>query len=62
MLIANTDFSVKKGPSGEGCCHNGRVLATLGEQRAWIILPYDFDQAGIINTDYALPNEDLDFY
>jgi hypothetical protein len=37
-------------------------LATLGEQRAWIILPYDFDQAGIINTDYALPNEDLDFY
>lgn len=59
LLIANTDFSIKKGPSGEGCCHNGRVLAVPGEQRDWIVLPYDFDQAGIINTDYALPNDGL---
>jgi len=59
LLIANTDFSIKKGPPGEGCCYNGRVLAVPGEQHDWIVLPYDFDQAGIINTDYALPNEDL---
>ena len=59
MLIANTDFSVKKGPSGEGCCHNGRVLTRPGAQKDWIVVPYDFDQAGLINTDYALPDERL---
>ncbi len=55
-LIANTDFALKRGPSGEGCCHNGRVLTEPGLQDNWIVLPYDFDQAGIINTDYALPD------
>lgn len=59
LLIANTDFSVKRGPSGEGCCHNGRVFAQPGEQKNWIILPYDFDQAGLIDTDYALPDRRL---
>ncbi len=56
-LVGNTDFSVKRGPSGEGCCHNGRVLAPPGRQDDWVALPYDFDQAGLINTDYALPSE-----
>ena len=58
-LIANTDFSVIRGPEGEGCCHNGRVIAPRGEQTGWIVLPYDFDQAGIINTDYSLPDRRL---
>jgi len=58
-LIANTDFALKRGPSGEGCCHNGRVLMEPGRQDNWIVLPYDFDQAGIINTDYALPDRRL---
>jgi hypothetical protein len=35
------------------------VLAEQGSQVDWIVLPYDFDQAGIINTDYALPDERL---
>jgi hypothetical protein len=56
-LIGNTDFAIKRGPSGEGCCHNGRVLATPGSQDDWVALPYDFDQAGLINTKYALPSE-----
>lgn len=59
LLIANTDFSVKRGPEGEGCCHNGRVLAKSGQQADWIVVPYDFDQAGIINTDYAAPGRRL---
>lgn len=59
LLIANTDFSAKSGPSGEGCCHNGRVLTVRGQQQNWIVIPYDFDQAGIINTDYALPDRRL---
>lgn len=58
-LIGNTDFSVKAGPKGEGCCHNGRVIAEPGRQREWIIVPYDFDYAGIIDTDYAAPHEKL---
>jgi hypothetical protein len=59
FLIANTDFSIRRGPSGEGCCHNGRVLTKPGQDKNWIIVPYDFDQAGLINTDYALPNRGL---
>lgn len=58
-LIGNTDFAVKRGPSGEGCCHNGRVISEPGKQRDWIVLPYDFDYAGIVDTDYAAPHEDL---
>ena len=59
LLIANTDFSVRVGPSGEGCCHNGRVLTIPGGQDNWIVVPYDFDQAGIINTDYAIADRRL---
>lgn len=59
LLIGNTDFSAKRGPTGEGCCHNGRVLAEPGQQADWIVVPYDFDQAGIIDTDYALPGRRL---
>ena len=58
-LIGNTDFAVKKGVKGEGCCHNGRVIAEAGKQQDWVILPYDFDYAGIIDTDYALPGKGL---
>ncbi len=58
-LIGNTDFAVKRGPSGEGCCHNGRVFAEAGKQDEWIVVPYDFDYAGIINTKYAAPAEAL---
>jgi len=59
FLIANTDFSIKRGPRGEGCCHNGRVVAPAGQQDGYVIVPYDFDQAGVINTNYALPDERL---
>jgi len=58
-LIGNTDFAVKRGPKGEGCCHNGRVIAEAGQQNDWVILPYDFDFAGLINTSYSLPDERL---
>jgi hypothetical protein len=58
-LIGNTDFAVKKGPSGEGCCHNGRVITEAAQRDGWIIVPYDFDYAGIINTEYAMVHERL---
>lgn len=58
-LIGNTDFAVKRGSSGEKCCHNGRVLAESGREVNWVVLPFDFDQAGAINTDYAMPHARL---
>ena len=58
-FIGNTDFAVKRGPSGEGCCHNGRVFAADGATRDFIVLPYDFDQSGIVDPDYALPDRRL---
>lgn len=58
-LIGNTDFAVKRGPKGEPCCHNGRVLSEPGRRQNWIFVPYDFDYAGIINTEYAAPHKSL---
>jgi hypothetical protein len=59
LLIGNTDFSVIRGPRGEGCCHNARIIAAPGQQDGWVVVPYDFDQAGLIDTEYALPDERL---
>jgi hypothetical protein len=58
-LIGNTDFALKRGLKGEGCCHNGRVYARPGAADDWVTVPYDFDYAGIINTKYALPDAKL---
>ncbi len=58
-LIGNTDLALKRGAKGEGCCHNGRVYARPGEQDDWVVVPYDFDYAGIINAKYALPDARL---
>jgi hypothetical protein len=59
FMIGNTDWSVRKGPADEGCCHNGKVIAPADSENGWVVLPYDFDQAGIINTEYSAPSERL---
>jgi len=59
LMIANTDWSMRKGPSGDGCCHNGKVLIEPGSTSGWIVLPYDFDQAGLIYTRYSVPADAL---
>ena len=58
-LIANTDWSRQRGPVGEPCCHNGKIIITPGATIGWIVLPYDFDQSGLINTGYAIPADGL---
>lgn len=58
-LIANTDWSRQRGPVGEPCCHNGKVIITPGAKIDWIVLPYDFDQSGLINTRYSIPADGL---
>jgi hypothetical protein len=59
FLVANTDWSKSKGPGDEDCCHNGKVLRLPGQDLGWVVLPYDFDQAGLINVPYAVPHERL---
>jgi hypothetical protein len=59
FLIANTDWSKIKGPGDEDCCHNGKVLRKPGTESGWVVMPYDFDQAGLINVPYAQPDEHL---
>ena len=56
-LVGNTDWSVKQGRSDGPCCHNG-LLLELDEGRRTIV-PYDFDQAGLIDAEYALPAKGL---
>ena len=56
-MIGNTDWSGVQGPEGEVCCHNGKVIGSPGSPA--IVLPYDFDQSGLIATEYARPSEIL---
>lgn len=50
-MIANTDWSARKG-------HN-TDLFMRNKDSTMLVVPYDFDYAGIINTDYAIPSEKL---
>jgi len=57
LLIGNTDFSPIKGSTGDACCHN-HVLFGNENEPVWSI-PYDFDQAGLVNAPHAGPNPRL---
>lgn len=53
-MIGNTDWSVPIG-------HNMQLLYQPGaaDNQVNLAIPYDFDYAGIVNTDYAIPFESL---
>jgi hypothetical protein len=59
FLVGNTDWSVKLAPDGADCCHNGRVLGKKNSDDGWKVVPYDFDQSGLINARYAKPARQL---
>lgn len=59
FMIGNTDWSVQKGPGSEDCCHNGKVIGPPDARAPLFVIPYDFDQSGLINASYALPSESL---
>ena len=44
-----------KAPPGDYCCHN-YVLFQKEASDPIFALPYDFDQSGIVNAPYAVPN------
>lgn len=50
-MLGNTDFSMIRGPGGEECCHNAKILVNdLGE---YLLIPYDFDASGYVDATYA---------
>jgi hypothetical protein len=53
-LIGNTDFSPIAAAKGELCCHNAVLFGN--ENEPYLSIPYDFDQAGIVNAPHAGPN------
>lgn len=53
-FIGNTDFSPKSSSPDTKCCHNHRLFAKEGE--LYYSIPYDFDQAGIVDAPHAAPN------
>ena len=53
-LIGNTDFSPVLGPAGDNCCHNQVLFGVEGEPL--LSVPYDFDQAGIVDAPHAGAN------
>ncbi|MGD8340880.1 MAG: hypothetical protein PVH89_08860, partial [Gammaproteobacteria bacterium] len=56
-LIGNTDWSLFEGPPGEDCCHNGKVVGSPAGPM--YVIPYDFDNSGLIDAEYAVPAEGL---
>ena len=56
-LIGNTDFSPVKAAAGETCCHNHVLFGNEGAA-IWSV-PYDFDQAGLVDAPHAGPNENF---
>jgi hypothetical protein len=57
-MIGNTDWSaISAEPDEEDCCHNGKPIGQPGG--SIIVLPYDFDFSGLIQTDYASPRSHL---
>ncbi len=53
-LLGNTDFSPILGAIDESCCHNSIPLG--GGDSKWLSVPYDFDQAGLVDAPHAGPN------
>ena len=52
-MIGNTDWGVSVN-------HNTKLILskTDSSQRPYVV-PYDFDYSGLVNTDYAVPDEKL---
>ncbi len=56
FMIGNTDYSNMKAPASENCCHNIKLMAQKTQpDSAFIPIPYDFDNSGLVNVAYAVP-------
>ena len=55
-MIGNTDWSPIAAAPGDSCCHNTKLIKPEDSDSGHIVLPYDFDQVGLINASYAKPS------
>ena len=53
-LIANTDWGLVKADYDKGCCHNIDLFELDGRV---LVVPFDFDLAGLVNARYAFPDK-----
>jgi len=53
-MVGNTDWSAAKGRPNDRCCHN---IALFGQEGVDLntVVPFDFDQTGLVNPPYAAP-------
>ena len=51
-LIGNTDWSLVTADTEEHCCHNIDLFELGGHT---LLVPYDFDLAGLVDASYAEP-------
>jgi hypothetical protein len=58
FMIGNTDWSAVAAAEGLRCCHNIAVLGGGGDPHN-LLLPFDFDQAGLVDAPYAQPDRTL---
>jgi hypothetical protein len=59
-LIGNTDWAMIMGPDPQNCCHNSKLLGMESSSTTSLTpVPYDFDNAGIVDAPYAYPNAEL---
>ena len=58
-MLGNHDWSMRAGPAGAGCCHNGKLVGPLPGSTQLAPVPYDFDFSGMVGTPYATPPEAL---
>ena len=55
-LIGNTDWSLVTADGDDKCCHNGDLFDAAS---GILLVPYDFDLAGIVSASYARPDPSL---
>jgi hypothetical protein len=54
FMIGNTDWSVHLPMDGtDECCHNILVLGPRQGEGRFTLVPYDFDQSGMVDAEYA---------
>ena len=58
-MISNSDGSMRAGPAGTECCHNGRLMSAGTPGELLTAVPYDFDYSGLVDAPYAVPPEGL---
>jgi hypothetical protein len=58
-MLGNHDWSMRAGPAGAGCCHNGKLIGPLPGSTQLVPVPYDFDFSGFVGAPYATPPDQL---